>query len=199
MFLGSLRKAKKRKNRGQKEVDVMLAVQMMEHAFRGNMNKAVLLSGDLDFRPLVESLVRLGLFVEVVADQKHFSPDLLYSADKHIKLNFKNYYDWTLTHFQDKKRLEIAQLGFFPENAVKDGFDYIKTGSLNDNEVRLYRKQKTKGLRIYSKIIYPSKNYAYALEPSHEILSLLTPEVETEMFNKLDLYFELMHGKIDWK
>ena len=52
VHLGSLRHAKKQKRRGQKEVDVMLAVQMMEHAFRGNMSKAILLSGDLDFRPL---------------------------------------------------------------------------------------------------------------------------------------------------
>ncbi|CAN5514205.1 hypothetical protein BH10ACI1_BH10ACI1_34940 [soil metagenome] len=199
VFLGSLRRAKKRKNRGQKEVDVMLAVQMMEHAFRGNMDKAVLFSGDLDFRPLVESLVRLGLFIQVVADQKHFSSDLLYSADKHTKLNFKDYYDWTLKNFKIKNRLEITVLDFFPENAQKDGFDCMKTGSCNSGEVRLYKKRSSKGLRLYSKIISPSKNYAYALDPSDEILFTINPNLETKMFNKLDLYFELMHGKIDWK
>ena len=176
----------------------MLAVQMMEHAFRGNMNKVVLFSGDLDFRPLVESLVRLGLFIHVVADQKHFSSDLLYSADKHTKLNFKNYYDWTLTDFQKKNHLEIVPVKFFPENVGKDEFDYIKTGSCNNNEVQLYKNRKSKGLRLYSKLISPSKNYAYSLD-QNEMIFTLNSELETEMFNKLDLYFELMHGKIDWK
>ena len=30
-------------------------------------------------------------------------------------------------------------------------------------------------------------------------VSTINPDLETEMFSKLNLYFELMHGKIDWK
>jgi uncharacterized LabA/DUF88 family protein len=199
VHLGSI--SGKGKKKRQKEVDVLLTVQMMEHAFRGNISQAVLLSGDKDFRPLVESLVRLGLFVHVVADQNHFSSDLLHSADKHTKLNFKNYYDWTLTDFQNKKRLEIATVDFFPERAETNDFRLIKDGNWNDNEVRLYQRRTSKELRLYSKIILPSKELAYALSatPANEILSTLNLEPENEMFNKLDLYFELIHGKINWK
>jgi len=47
-----------KKERRQKEVDVLLAVGMLTHGFNKNMSRAVLLSGDLDFRPVVEALVR---------------------------------------------------------------------------------------------------------------------------------------------
>ncbi|NES70664.1 MAG: NYN domain-containing protein, partial [Okeania sp. SIO2D1] len=49
--------------KGQKEVHILLTVDMMNHAIRNNMTKAVLLSGDKDFKPLVESLVNMGMIV----------------------------------------------------------------------------------------------------------------------------------------
>src|SRR5271170_1987248 len=42
------------KKRRQKEVDVLLAVDMLTHGYDGNMGRAVLIAGDLDFRPVVE-------------------------------------------------------------------------------------------------------------------------------------------------
>src|SRR5260221_8920026 len=52
------------KRRRQKEVDILLAVDMFTDGFNGSMRTAVLLSGDLDFRPIIEALVRHGVFVE---------------------------------------------------------------------------------------------------------------------------------------
>src|SRR5438067_5819506 len=52
------------RKRQQKEVDVLLAVDMLTHSFSKNMDEAVLLSGDRDFRPVVESVVRLGTHVK---------------------------------------------------------------------------------------------------------------------------------------
>jgi uncharacterized LabA/DUF88 family protein len=39
---------------------------MMNHAIRQNMRRAVLVTGDADFKPLVESMVQIGMFVEIV-------------------------------------------------------------------------------------------------------------------------------------
>ena len=41
-----------RKKLRQKKVDVLLAVEALDHAFRGNMSRAYLIAGDLDFAPL---------------------------------------------------------------------------------------------------------------------------------------------------
>jgi len=46
------------------------------------MNEAVLLSGDLDFKPLVDALVNLGTRVTVWAERSSVSEDLLRSADR---------------------------------------------------------------------------------------------------------------------
>src|SRR5579871_5063398 len=56
------------KRRNQKEVDVLLAVDMLTDAFNKNVGHAILLSGDLDFRPALEALVRNGVLVTLVYD-----------------------------------------------------------------------------------------------------------------------------------
>jgi uncharacterized LabA/DUF88 family protein len=79
----------------QKGVDIRIAVDTMTHAIRGNMDRAVLVAGDGDFKPLVESLVELGVFVEVWADPKHVSADLVESADAFHPLRLTTYLELT--------------------------------------------------------------------------------------------------------
>lgn len=52
-------------NQRQKRVDVQIAVDMLLHTFRHNMDKCTLLAGDVDFQPLIEALIREGMFVDV--------------------------------------------------------------------------------------------------------------------------------------
>ena len=66
----------------QKQVDVMLSVDMLMHAVRGNMSKATLLSGDLDFNPVVESLVEEGMWVTLWCNPKSSSRKLIHAADQ---------------------------------------------------------------------------------------------------------------------
>ncbi|MBD2254416.1 NYN domain-containing protein [Nostoc parmelioides] len=44
----------------QKEIDIMIAVDMLTHSFQKNMDEATLLAGDLDFKPLIDALVLNG-------------------------------------------------------------------------------------------------------------------------------------------
>ena len=66
----------------QKGVDVNLAVNMIDFAFRDTYDTAILVSGDSDFRPAVEMVKNLGKHVElaVVKGQPHFQ--LASSCDK---------------------------------------------------------------------------------------------------------------------
>ncbi len=79
--------------RRQKEVDILLAVDMLNHTIRGNMATAILLSGDRDFKPVVESLVQHGLFVRVAGDKRHTSQELAQAADGYDALKFSTYFD----------------------------------------------------------------------------------------------------------
>ena len=141
IHLGTLSGTGKKKR--QKEVDVLLAVQMMEHAVRGNMQKAILLSGDKDFRPLVESLVRLGLYVGVAGDKSHISRELIHSADGHKKLTFSNYYEWVLDEMRSSKPLQIDTHSLnlpLDHFSNQSGFWLEEKGQLLGKEVFLFAK-----------------------------------------------------------
>jgi len=110
----------------QKEVDVLLAVDMLEHSFRKNMENAVLLAGDRDFVPIVESLVRLGTYVYVVYEPRSASPELHRAADVGIPLTFDHLYGWSDPSFRSVHHLPqgTSQQGhpdLFPRSVLKRG------------------------------------------------------------------------------
>jgi uncharacterized LabA/DUF88 family protein len=81
--------ARQRRRQGlvQKKVDVKLAVDMLSHAVRGNMHQATLLTGDVDFQPLVEALVEAGLFVTLWYPIDETSREIMRAADARRPLN----------------------------------------------------------------------------------------------------------------
>jgi uncharacterized LabA/DUF88 family protein len=50
----------------QKEVDVQLTVDLLTNVHRKNMEAVTLIAGDLDFRPLIEAIVREGMYVKLI-------------------------------------------------------------------------------------------------------------------------------------
>jgi uncharacterized LabA/DUF88 family protein len=81
--------ARRRRRQGliQKKVDVMLTVDMLTHAFRKNMHQATLLTGDNDFKPLIDALVQDGMFVTLWYPQQETSRELMQAADARRPLN----------------------------------------------------------------------------------------------------------------
>ena len=67
LFTGIL-KGSRQKLR-QKGIDVKIAVDMFTHAIRENMDRATLLAGDLDFYPIVDALVRNGVYVTLLCEK----------------------------------------------------------------------------------------------------------------------------------
>src|SRR5271166_4288465 len=79
-------------DRRQKGVDVQLAVDMMTHAFRGNIAKATLFAGDADFVPLIKSLVGEGLHV-TLWHPPQANTELTGAADSTRLFDFKTNYN----------------------------------------------------------------------------------------------------------
>lgn len=96
---GTVRAGRKRSGLEQKEVDVMLAVEMLTHGFRRNFDDAVLVTGDLDFKPAVDSLVNLGLRVEVWYVRRHGAQPLLAAADSRRELTLRDWFRWSGASF----------------------------------------------------------------------------------------------------
>ncbi|MEX1252735.1 MAG: NYN domain-containing protein [Dehalococcoidia bacterium] len=80
VVLGEVRKTGK-KNRGQKGVDVHLAVDALQAASSGVADVIVLVSGDADFVPLVRAVRNTGPFVFVAGVSRSLSEALAQEAD----------------------------------------------------------------------------------------------------------------------
>lgn len=128
----------KGKTRRQKKVDIMLAVDMLTHAANKNMTRALLLAGDLDFQPAVESLVQLGIFVELIADDKHTSSDLAWSASSYRKLSFRDYYSWSTSALKGK--YPLPRSGDDSRLILKDAA-VMNTGSLDGEAFTVYQSE----------------------------------------------------------
>lgn len=103
VYEGDVRRAKSRRDRPeQKKVDVMIAVDMLTHSFKRNMHRAILLTSDLDFTPLVNALVHEGMFVTLWYPPKDTHADLIAAADGKIPLRIDSVYDYLAS---DSKRL----------------------------------------------------------------------------------------------
>ncbi len=139
--------------REQKAVDVLLSVDALEHAARGNMSVAVLLAGDLDFEPLVKSLVRLGVSVIIYYSALSVSQELLDVADESRLLTLQDMYLWTFPAFQQTHRpVEYSS----PAGSSATSADHLqyfeieRNGQWKSRNVTLYRSREPQ----YQSFIY---------------------------------------------
>jgi hypothetical protein len=86
----------------QKEVDVLLAVDMLTHVHRRNASAVTLLTSDLDFRPLLDAVVREGTYTQLVYDPEHTSDELIATVDAATPLTFFNFWPNLSFRFQAK-------------------------------------------------------------------------------------------------
>lgn len=88
------------KKRQQKQVDVLIAVDMLSHAFNKNMKRASLLSGDLDFKPVVDALIYHGTYTRVVYERTSAAKDLYKAADHAIEIGLLDFINWSSPLFR---------------------------------------------------------------------------------------------------
>lgn len=117
----------------QKEVDILIAVDMMSHAARKNMGEAILLAGDMDFVPVVESLVDLGLTVTLIADTLTVANELTWAADTFLEITIANYHAMASGHLKQKYPLPVVTPVPSPPDAT-----VLKKGRLGDAMCVLY-------------------------------------------------------------
>jgi uncharacterized LabA/DUF88 family protein len=164
------------KKRRQKEIDVLLATDMLTHGYDGNMATAVLLAGDLDFRPAVENLVRRGVFVEVWYEPKSASAELPGAADYGKRLDFHTLHDWSTAHF--KKHHPVPTVSDKDERVEGK---LIKEGLCGGRKVLLIERRDNSG----SVLRYEGPDHPWLVYHAD-------PGV-------LERFVPLIYGTIDWK
>ncbi|MBB4370109.1 ABC-type cobalt transport system substrate-binding protein [Bradyrhizobium sp. cir1] len=92
VYEGDTRKSPSARKQEQKKVDVMIAVDMLTHSFRRNMQHATLLTGDLDFKPLLDALVLEGMSVTLWFPPHKTNKQLIAAADQRRQLDIQSIY-----------------------------------------------------------------------------------------------------------
>ena len=84
---------------------------MFRHATSRVIDKAVLVTGDLDFRPVVESLVQLGVVVQLAYDPLVTAKELQHAADLRMPLNVDLWMQFCSNKFQKSHPMPSRWLG----------------------------------------------------------------------------------------
>jgi uncharacterized LabA/DUF88 family protein len=95
----------RRRGTSQKEVDILIAVDVLTHTHRRNMDQIRFIAGDLDFRPLLEAVVADGMHVALWYGALKTNMELTYAADSKIPIDIYRLYDFCLPQFKMRKRL----------------------------------------------------------------------------------------------
>ena len=141
------------KPRGQtmveKGVDVMIATDLISHAYEDHYDIAILVSGDADFYPAIQAVKEIGKQVEVAAFDTNLSSEAARAAD--VVIRFDNrYFDglW----MSNRKKNELARTAVIRSNvtdeaASPNGEDKEHTRS-NGKPISINRSQNNNRRKI---------------------------------------------------
>ena len=106
--------ARHRRGRGneQKMVDVQLAVDALLMASRGLFSACTLLTGDLDFKPLITALVEMEFDVQLLYPKDETNDDLKAAADRADALTVGVCRSWFSDSFSQKALLPEAVFNY---------------------------------------------------------------------------------------
>ena len=120
----------------EKGVDVMLATDLVTHAFRDQYDTAIVVSGDADFYPAMQAVKDVGKHIEVAAFDTNMSSEAARTTDVIIKLN-KTYFTglWT-TRAQAQARSDASRKPEVTDEAASpNGEDKAATKSTSRRSV----------------------------------------------------------------
>jgi uncharacterized LabA/DUF88 family protein len=104
----------------QKQVDIQIAVDMLSHSHLRNMQEIDFIAGDQDFKPLVDALVREGMYVRLWYEQRSASKELVFAADARRALSTYDIHSFLTQEFQHEWKMphRYSQPGKKVENSI---------------------------------------------------------------------------------
>ncbi|MEH2127075.1 MAG: NYN domain-containing protein [Nostoc sp.] len=140
VYEGTARYRDKRRGQEQKQVDIMIAVDMLTHSFRKNMDEATLLTSDLDFKPLIDALVQDGMYVSLWYPKAKTNYELVDAADSRQVLTIHTVWRWFTDNFQKQVKLPVLSQSSFPP--IDNSWTQVNKIKQADYEVFFYEKEK---------------------------------------------------------
>lgn len=176
-----LARHRKKERQEQKEVDILIAVDMLTHTHRRNMHRLTFLSGDQDFAPLLEAVVREGMYVQLLYPEGHTSRDLMHFADVARPMDVDFFWGIAPDAFQ-------RATGFPAHGHEFDGTprraELVEEGFLDGRaHARAWRSEE--GLFVVKATVQNSSGYFYSVShPDQRVAKR---------------YFERTSGALEWR
>lgn len=168
---------KKAKRRRQKKVDVQLAVDAMSHAFNKNCWHISLVAGDLDFEPLVNALIQLGVHVHVWHEKRSAAKGLHRAADVAAPITIDQFWAWSTPAFQRSNPIPGTVHGFEHNGEMARG-----TGTWRGGRIELYERPSANEFVMLARGDSYSRSFWVSFGDAA----------------RMKQYFELVHGPIAW-
>jgi hypothetical protein len=121
----------------QKGVDVLLAIEVLQHAVQGNMDIATIATSDLDFFPIFEALVQTRVKTELICDPVFTPRELMYAADMVQPLNAVTFRNWCKQEYQAK--FTLVTRGVEPDWKPDDELSLEVEGFYKGKRFQLYK------------------------------------------------------------
>ncbi len=141
------------------------------------MSRACLIAGDLDFAPLVDSLIRLGTYVQVLYSRRSAAKELYIAADIGQPITFNEVYNWSTQDFRKRHPIPSATAN---EQLVSEvAHAVVKSGNANGSPISLYK----------------TENDYFLYSPKFDLYSLKVRFPDRAFLEK---YFGIVYGPIIW-
>jgi uncharacterized LabA/DUF88 family protein len=180
VFHGVTKRQPKRGNL-QKEVDVQIAVDLLSHSFKKNMDQVTLIAGDQDFRPVVEAVVRDGMFVTLWSDPRTTSRELRDAAD-----SGRLFDPWAYNSLLDG--IPREQQRVLPERHYRSGGKYPATAILEATTTMRRRF-----------IVFDQGGGSYCAISQHVVDEAYHAMYQVGDLALLRQFVEQQHGPVQWR
>ncbi|QLE52915.1 NYN domain-containing protein (plasmid) [Nostoc sp. C057] len=170
VYEGTARYRDRRRGQEQKQVDIMIAVDMLTHSFRRNMHEATLLTSDLDFKPLIDALVQDGMYVSLWYPKGKTNYELVDSADSRRPITVHNVQQW-LTD-TSKTQIKTPVIEQFNSSNPGASWRYLDTIKKATYEAFFYEQAGN-----YSASILVKSNYYLCEHPNLEQLKFYVDNI----------------------
>jgi uncharacterized LabA/DUF88 family protein len=132
VYEGTARFRDKQRGQEQKQVDIMMTVDMLRHSFRRNMEQATLLTGDLDFKPLIDALVQDGMYISLWYPKGETNYELVDAADSRLPITIYQVLAWCSPASQIKFKIpETRTLNSSKLEPSWQNFEAVQTDAYN--------------------------------------------------------------------
>ena len=148
----------------QKGVDVRMAVEMLNNAMLGRIEEVVLVSGDLDFKPVVDTLVTIGTRVTIFADRKTASKELISAADNFVPFELDDLLRFFPPSEYRKHAVKASDFGsvFFMSDEYRKNFNHTVLKTLTTAKsgkvLNVCRGTSKDGSRVIHSLWAPNEN-----------------------------------------